>query len=195
MNKNKTLSGDFTKLRQKAEKRINALPHKQIRSYTSSPEDMHRLIHELAIHKIELEIQQDELLQSRGELEESLERYIELYDFSPLGYMTLARDSTILEVNLKAAKMLGVDRPLLKADHFVRFVAAEESSVFNAMLEKVYTSGKPEYCEVLLEHNDAIQRQTLVRLDGVVSNDGQECQITLLELGTARKVARKNELF
>ena len=208
MSKLRPLSGDFTKLREKAEKRLHAIPETQIRDYSASHEEMHRLIHELAVHKIELEIQQDELLQSREELEESLERYIELYDSSPLGYLTLARDSKIIEINLTAAKMLEVHRSLLKGDHFIRFIAAEDSSDFNAMLDNVYRSGNHVNCEVLLEHSDKVHgqdkftvqqnednvMQKLVRIDGVTSNDGQECMITLLELGSAWKALYKNVL-
>src|SRR5512140_3599933 len=64
------------------------------------PQDQERLNHELHVHQIELEMQNDELRRVRDELETSLARYTELYDFAPVGYVTLDGKSTILEINL-----------------------------------------------------------------------------------------------
>jgi len=81
-----------------------------------------RLVHELQVHQIELEIQQDELARTRIELEESLGKYTQLYDFAPVGYLTLARDSKILLANLTATKLPGVDRSRLLGMYFKHFV-------------------------------------------------------------------------
>lgn len=78
-----------------------------------------RLLHELQVHKIELEMQNEELKVGRDQLETALERYTELYDFAPVGYMTLNKSGRVLEVNLTGATMLGkvrsaiVGRPLI----------------------------------------------------------------------------------
>ena len=90
MTKKRTSSADFALLRQQAEEHLNATPQKN-HAFSTSPADMQRIIHELAVYQIELEMQQDELLQARAELEESLDCYTELYDFAPLGYLTLDR--------------------------------------------------------------------------------------------------------
>ena len=111
MKKKEALSDELSALRRRAEERLQ-----KKKGLSISSDDMHRIIHELSVHQIELEMQQEELQQSRDEMEKGLERYTELYDCAPVGYLTLARDSTILELNLKATKMLGVDRSLLKSD-------------------------------------------------------------------------------
>jgi PAS domain S-box-containing protein len=114
----------------------------------SSPDEMRRMIHELSVHQIELEIQQEELVHSRSELEKSLDRYTDLYDFAPLGYMTIERDSKVLELNLTAAKMLGIERSRLFGIPLKRFIRHEDQSKFDALLEKVLKERVPGYVEV-----------------------------------------------
>jgi PAS domain S-box-containing protein len=104
----------------------------------------------LEVHQIELEIQNEELAQSRAEVEALLRQYADLYDFAPVGYFTLARDGAILQVNLAGARLLGVERGKLIKRRFGVFVSVESRPTFNAFLEKVFTSGSKETCEVAL---------------------------------------------
>ncbi len=83
------------------------------------------IIHELRGHQIELEIQNEELKKAQLDLEDSRNRYLDLYDFSPVGYVTLTRQATILEINLTGATMLGVVRQQLIGSRFRRFVAPD----------------------------------------------------------------------
>jgi signal transduction histidine kinase len=204
MKKKKALIDGLTELRSRAEKRW---PETQkTKSIPTSTEEMQKVIHELSIHQIELEMQQEELLQSRAELEDSLERYTELYDFAPLGYLTLARDSTILDVNLTATKMLSVERTLLKGDRFGRFITVEDLPIFNALLERVFNHREPKYAEVILLNNDTllhqnapsiprnadiVNRQT-VRIDAIVSDDGQECRAILTDITKEKQAKMEN---
>jgi PAS domain S-box-containing protein len=107
-----------------------------------------RLVHELEVHQIELEMQNEELAQSRAEVKALLRQYTDLYDFAPVGYFTLARDGAILQVNLAGARLLGVERGKLIKRRFGVFVSVESRPAFNAFLEKVFTSGSKEACEV-----------------------------------------------
>jgi two-component system cell cycle sensor histidine kinase/response regulator CckA len=205
MKKNKNLVADFRDLRPKAEARLKTGEQK-IPDLSSSPNELQRIIHELAVHQIELEMQQDELLQSREELEEGLERFTELYDFAPLGYFTLARDGTILQVNLTGTKLLGVDRSELIGDLFGRFLAADEIPVFNALLERVFSTNNSGSCEVTLRNDDIPQplhdlslsldagaeHNRTVRIDAVVSNDGQECRTVVSDISREKQVEREN---
>ena len=100
------------KLRCRAEERLQAkttqLPPPQNKKATQ------RLVHELEVHQIELEMQNAELLQARDELEISRNIYAELYDFAPVGYFIFDRHGLIREVNLTGAHLLGIERRLLK---------------------------------------------------------------------------------
>ena len=84
---------DAAELRRRAEKRLKASKKQEVRPGTK--EETRRLLHELQVHQIELEMQNEEMRQARAEMEAGLERYKDLYDFAPVGYMTLGRDGTI----------------------------------------------------------------------------------------------------
>src|SRR5512142_1949800 len=99
-----------------------------------SGQDAQRLIHELQVHQVELELQNQELERARGELEAGMQSYSELYDFAPVGYLTLDRDGTIRKANLAGARMLGLERGRLVGGRFQLFVAEGSRAVLNAFL-------------------------------------------------------------
>ena len=110
MKKDRNTSADATELRRRAEARLRAAKTEGTPARTEA--EAQRLVHELQVHQIELEMQNQELRESRAEVEAGLERYTELYDFAPVGYLTLGRDGAIRQVNLTGARLLGVERPL-----------------------------------------------------------------------------------
>jgi hypothetical protein len=85
--------------------------------------DTRRLVHELQVHQIELQMQNDELEHARDTVEAGLEKYSDLYDFAPVGYVTLDREGTIRQVNRTGALLLGVERSGLVNRRFGQFVA------------------------------------------------------------------------
>lgn len=82
------------------------------------------LTHELLVHKVELEMQLEELRRAHIAMEESRDRYVDLYDFAPVGYLTISRDGLIDEINLTGASLLGVNRSQLVNRRFSKYVAA-----------------------------------------------------------------------
>jgi PAS domain S-box-containing protein len=194
---------DLTVLRRQAEAQLNATKKKH-QDYSDSPVEMQRVIHELAVYQIELEMQQDELLQARMELEESLDCYTELYDFAPLGYLTLDREGIIRKANLNGSKLLGVDRSHLIGDRLGRFIAAEDLPAFNAMLERVFSTQEHSSCEIILQSGgvfpsadpfvpkdtEVLQIRS-VRIDATVSNDGYECRAVLSDISMQKQVERE----
>jgi PAS domain S-box-containing protein len=84
------------------------------------------LMHELLVHKVELEIQNEELRRAYAELEEAKDRYVSLYEFAPVGYVTLGREGLINEINLTGSALLGVDRAKLINRRFSSFIEADE---------------------------------------------------------------------
>ena len=81
-----------------------------------------KLIHELLVHKIELEIQNEELRRAQIAVEEARDRYVDLYEFAPVGYVSISPGGAINEINLTGAAMLGMDRAKLINCHFSKFV-------------------------------------------------------------------------
>lgn len=100
---------DAITLRKLAEAKLSV--QKKKGAVVSQPsKDSKRLVHELEVHQIELEIQNEELKQARVELEAALDQFTDLYDFAPVGYFTLNRDGVIQRVNLAGSTLLGVER-------------------------------------------------------------------------------------
>ncbi|OHC65493.1 MAG: hypothetical protein A2040_13570 [Rhodocyclales bacterium GWA2_65_19] len=93
------------------------------------------------MHQIELEMQNDELRRAQIALEESRDRYVDLYEFAPVGYLTLTRDGRIAEINLAGATLLGGERTNLLQDRFARFIVPEDRDrwhlLFNGAIESV----------------------------------------------------------
>ncbi len=135
-------------LRKKAEKILakrTDVPHKIV------PGDLEELIHELEVHQIELEMQNDELRKAQTEIEISRSRYAELYDFAPVGYFTLDNMGVIVEANLTGASLLGAERARLLKTPFSLFVMPEDRDLFWDFQRKVSQITGWKSCELRLK--------------------------------------------
>src|SRR5215469_13013311 len=121
---------------------------------TIAPEDAGALVHELEVHQIELELQNEELRRAQSELEESRDELSDLYDFAPVGYLTLREDTVILRANLRAAALLGVERQALIGKRLTRFLARESQDAFYLYWRALYPDGPPQACDLLLRKSD-----------------------------------------
>lgn len=99
-------------------------------------EEVQRLLHEIELHQSELERQNEELRKTQKNLEAYKDRYVDLYDFAPLGYVTLDKDGYVQEINLAGAKMLDADRETLTGFPFGDYVAKEDQAAFAAHLKQ-----------------------------------------------------------
>jgi PAS domain S-box-containing protein len=174
---------DSTDLRRLAEERLGentsvALPH-------GTEEDLLKLLHELQVHEIELEMQNDELRKGRDDMAALLEKNIDLYDFAPVAYYTLDRKGTILAANLTGAALLGIERSRLIDRHFVRFVPDDSRSVFSDFLARVLSSPAKESCELTLlkEGNSSL----CVQLEAVTATSGEECRIAAIDISERKR--------
>lgn len=147
MKKRSNLSDKPNPFREQAEKKWNS-DHEITQSNHVPGTDPDRLIHELEVHQIEMEMQNEELVRIRGELETLLERFTDLYDFAPVGYLTLTRNGTIDQVNLAGAKLLGKERATLIKLKMNSFIADEFKPAYSDFIEAVFTHGEPQYCDV-----------------------------------------------
>ena len=170
-------------LRRLAEKRLQ----KQTQRGTD-PETMpelQRIVHELAVHQIELEMQNDELQQARAELESLLVQYTDLYDFAPVGYFTLNKSGLILKLNLTGARMLDVNRSQLINQKFTRFITADSRLLFTAFLEKVFDGHSQETAVIGLQKEAG--EKIIVRIEASAREDEQECLTALIDITAQTK--------
>jgi PAS domain S-box-containing protein len=119
-----------------------------------SDADARRLLHELQVHQLELEMQNAELREARDRGETLLERYTELYDFAPVGYFSLDEEGRILEVNLTGAALLGVERSRLLHRRLSRFVAPTSQPAFRSFLERTLAGEGKQVGEATLRRED-----------------------------------------
>ena len=167
-----------TELRRRAEQRLHCVaPPPRV------PPETQRLLHELQVHQIELELQNEELRASRALVEAGLARYTDLYDFSPVGYFTLERDGTIVQTNLMGARLLGVERARLAGRRFGAFVAAADLPDFNAYLQQIFAVRTDPACELRLGGEG--RPPLTVRVEATLAADGQACHAVVTDI-TAR---------
>src|ERR1700722_18127063 len=175
-------SGESAELRRRAEKRLKRRAT-EVASPGSAAETQ-RLVHELQVHQIELEMQNEELRESRTQVEAALERYTDLYDFAPVGYFTLSVDGAIREVNLPGARLLGLERTRLIGGRFGTFVSKDSQPVFDTWLKEVFVTQAKQVCAVGLVKEGL--PPLAVEIEATLSLDGMEGRAVVVDV-TARK--------
>jgi PAS domain S-box-containing protein len=191
MKKTESTRVDPAELRVRAEHRLKENATRA--EPTSQSEEAQRLIHELQVHQIELEVQNEELQKARAELEAGLQRYSDLYDFAPWGYVTFDRDGTIRKVNLAGARLLGLERARLVGARFDLFVTTVCRPTFGAFLRKVFDSQAAETCDVGLcpEHGAPLW----VHVEAVASGEGcRECRAILTDISKRKQADAYREM-
>lgn len=129
-----------------------------------------RLVHELRVHQIELEMQNEELARLQAEAESTLKIYAELYAFAPVGYFTLTRDGTIRRANLTAVKLMGVGLSDLIKRRFAVFISPQSRVTFSDFLDKVFASKNKETCEVTIQKEGIAPLRA--RIEAIVDSSG-----------------------
>ena len=119
-----------------------------------SPEEIRRTLHELRVHQIELELQNEELRQAQAELDAARARYFDLYDLAPVGYCTVSEQGLILEANLTAAALLGVARSALVQQPLTSFILPEDQDIYYLYRKQLPEAGAPQACELRMVEAD-----------------------------------------
>lgn len=158
---------------------------------TASELDTSRLIHELEVHQIELEIQNEQLLQSQAELESTLTLYAELYALAPVGYFTLTRDGTIRRANLTGAKLLNRGINEIIRRRFEVFVEAAFQSTFREFLARVFVDEKKQACEVHLKADGAAPLWVYIEAVTNLTSQEQDLCYAIVSDITERKQAEE----
>lgn len=148
------------------------------------------ILHELRVHQIELEMQNEELKRTQVDLEEANAHYLELYDFAPVGYLSLNTEGLIISINLIGAKLLGVEqRKDIINQRFERFIADDLKDLWYLHFQRAKQAGGEYGCE--LPFIDANGTTLYYHLDCLVREDKEKypnLRITLTDV-TERKLA------
>ena len=153
-----------------------------------SDEEVRNLAHELQVHQIELEMQNDELRKSQQALEESRDEYTDLYDFAPVGYVTVGEGKLILEANLRLASMLDMERGFLIKKLLSKFMTRESADKYYLCSKAAFETGEHVTCEVEMVKKDDTTFYAQLECAFVPEEDGnpERCRITISDI-TERK--------
>ena len=182
---------DKEKLRRKAEEILL----KRRKPTSKEPtRDIQKLIHELEVHQIELEMQNDELRNKQMEIAEARDRYLDLYDFAPVGYFTLDKTGTIVELNLTGANLIGLPRARLIGRPFTLFVDGEFINSFLTHLKKVFSNKFTQTTELRMKQQGK-KPWVYVSLRSLAIEDRERlrCRSTAMDI-TERKLAEEELL-
>ncbi len=161
---------DGAKLRRLAEEALEEAPDDHGDLSGISPEEMTGLIRELRVHQIELKMQNEELRRIQGELEKERDRYSHLYDFAPVGYFTVSEKGIVVEANLTAATLLGMERSALIGHPFSRFVLREDQDILYFHRKRLLETKKPQSCRLRLVKKGS--SEFYANLEWMVVEDG-----------------------
>jgi len=152
-------------------------------------EDVRALVHELQVHQIELEMQNEELKCANALVEETRNRYVDLYELAPIGYLTLDENGMVLEANLTVAGQLGIERSGLIKRPFQGFIVPADRDKFRSHLNEVVTSKKRQSCEIGLMTKSGSDFYALLDTLCILEPSGKKlCRTTATDI-TERKRA------
>ncbi len=155
-----------------------------------STKDVRHLVHELQVHQIELEMQNEELRRTQSELEESRNRYSNLYDFAPIGYFTFDKNGIIIEVNLTGANKLGLERSFLIKKPFSLYIDFSSRDVFYLHFRNVFRTNTRQTCEIKLVDKNKNQFDAQLESLAVQERQGNssQCRTAIIDITEKKKL-------
>jgi len=181
-------TSDKVDIRQQAEKKVALCPENNT---CLSLKETRLMIHELRVHQIELEMQNEELRRVQAELDATRLRYFDLYDLAPVGYVTLSETNMFLEANLTATTMLGVLRNAMLRYPLTKFILKDDQDTYYQFRKKLFETGEPQSCELWMVKSDG--STIWVHLSATLAlNEAKEpvCRLVLVDI-TARKQSQQ----
>lgn len=178
--------GYAAKLRRRAEELLQASSPDGL---TSEPDaDPRRLLHELQVQRIELELQNEALREAQAGVHAAMERYTDFHDFSPVGLFTLQEDGAIIQVSLTGARLLGLERSRLIGLRFGTFLTDAARAVFDSFLRGMFAGEARRSCELELTIDG--QPSRIVQINARLSPDRQECRAVAVDITGQKQVER-----
>ena len=158
-----------------------------------SPEETRQLLHELRVHQVELEMQNEELRRVQEQLEVSRARYFDLYDLAPVGYVTLSEKGMILEANLTIVTLLGVTRGALVKQPLTRFIVREDQDIHYRHRKQLLETGAPQAYEVRMARRGT--GPFWARLEAIIAQDAGGlplCRVAVSDI--TRRICAEQEV-
>lgn len=179
-------------LRERAEEITRHLPKLSLEdTETLSREEINRTLHELQVHQVELQMQNEDLRRNQVELETARDRYFDFYDNAPVGYCTLSEYGLILEANLTAANLFGVPRGELVMQPISHFISREFHDTYYLHRKELFTTGKAQTCELRLVRKDGSRLWAgLQAIAARNTDDMPVCRVVIADI-TERKQAEE----
>ena len=179
-------SKDAASLRSRAEQRLAA--HSKAPPQPSGLEEALRLQHELQVHQVELEVQNEELREAQTRLNTLLEEYSILYELAPVGYLQLDANGIIRRANARAVALLGREVSALVGLAFGRLLMPASQPLFQNYFKGLQANGQPEPCEVEVQHAKAAS--TWISLESSTTMGKNDHRLTFVDVTQARRLSR-----
>lgn len=178
-------------LRASAEKQLGK---KIVRLRKESSGDLEKVLHELSVHEIELEMQNEDLNSAQAELEQSRDKYSDLYDFAPVGYFTINKNGIIMEANLTGCRMLGIERSLLIKKSFSNFIAGKiDKDKYYLTRKAVLNECACGRCDLKMLRKDGSGFYAEILIDPVKDNDdsSSRCRVAVININKRKEAEQK----
>ena len=181
-------------LRQRAEKLFGkSSARSKGRLQAMSPQTLRETLHELGVHQIELEMQNEELLRTQADLEAARARYLDLYDSAPVGYCSISETELVLEANRAASTLLGVSKDELLNRPLSRAIIKEDVDTFYLLRKKVVRTGEKQECELRMRRQGGVEFWANLTCS-IAQNDSRPMLHVVISDITARKQIEEKAL-
>jgi PAS domain-containing protein len=174
---------DVSLLRIKAEELLTE--KEQEKSVAQAEMDAQKLLHELQVHQIELEMQNEELREANERAETALKRFTMLYDLAPMGYFVLEPDGTIDELNFTGAELLSDRRFSLVSNNFKLYIADGSKLEFNDFLGRIFKDKNKKSCKINLGYETVLIKP--VYMEGVAISNENKCLLSVVDISSFQK--------
>ena len=160
-----------------------------------SPAETQKVLHELRVHQVELEMQNEELRNAQEELEASPARYFDLYDLAPVGYLSVSEQGLILEANLTFATMLGVARArgALLQQPLTHFILPEDEDIYYLHRKSLLETGVPQVCELRVLREDGAR--FWARLEATAAQEAEGAAVSRIAVSDITERKQSEELL
>ncbi len=177
-------------LRTKAEEVLEKSPE---RILVVPTKDGQKLLHELSVYQVELEMQNEELRRAQREIEASRSRYVDLYDYAPVGYLTFDRKGLVSELNLPAAGLIGIERNRVLNKPFAPFIHPDSQDAFHLHRRTVLSTGRKDTCELVLKRKGGGLFNARLESIGVQVNGSPAIRSVLTDISEHKRMEEELE--